>query len=127
MNIDDLTIGEAKQLSAMFGGQQAAKSNPKEHPFVGKHCVVRTYAAGVHIGEVVSVDGTEVILKDSRRLWSWEKAFTLSAVAMNGFDVKNSKVACEVPELLLSDMVELIPTTDKAKVIIKGAPTHEPK
>jgi len=101
--------------------------DPKQHPFVGKHCVVRTYAAGVHIGTVESVDGTEVILKDSRRLWYWDKAFTLSAVAMSGVDTRNSKVAVTVPEILLSDMVELIPTTKEARACIEGAPIHEPK
>lgn len=127
MSIDNLTIGEAKQLAAMFGAVSATSVDPTKHAFVGKHCVVRTYAAGVHIGTVESVNGTEVVLKDSRRLWYWNKAFTLSAVAMDGVDVKDSKIAVEVPQILLSDMVELIPTTDKARKCIEKAPVHEPK
>jgi len=128
MNLDDMTIGQAKQIVAMLGGQSVQPAvDPKNHPFVGKYCVVRTYAAGVHIGTVESVNGTEVILKDSRRLWYWDEAFTLSAVAMDGVNIKNSKIAVKVPQLLVSDMVELIPTSDKARKCIEKAPVHEPK
>lgn len=125
MNLDDLTIGQAKALASMFGANTQPVKDPTKHAFVGKHCVVRTYAAGVHIGTVDSVDGTEVVLSNSRRLWYWNKAFTLSAVAVEGFDIKTSKVAAEVPTILLSDMIELIPTTEKARKIIEKAPPHE--
>lgn len=111
MNIDELTIGEVKELSAMFGANQVA--SPK-HPFVGKHCVIRTYSAGVHLGTIKSVDGSQVIVEDARRLWKWEGAFTLNEVALTGV-FKTSRIAVEVPTLSLSDMVELIPTSEKAR------------
>lgn len=113
MNINDLTIGEAKQLAAMFGGQQIPTTN-QPHPFVGQHCIVRTYSAGVHMGTVQSVDGAQVILKDARRLWKWEGAFTLNEVSKSGVS-KSSRIAEVVDTISLSDMIELIPTTEKAR------------
>jgi len=112
VNIDELTLGEAKELAAMFGNNSAPKL--AKHPFIGKHCVVRTYSAGVHLGTVKSVDGSQVILEAARRLWKWEGAFTLHEVSQAGVS-KTSRIAAEVPTISLSDMIELIPTSEKAR------------
>jgi hypothetical protein len=118
MNIDNLTFGELKQIAAMFAGQQPAK---KEHPFVGKYVIARCYAAGVHAGEVVSADGEEVILKDSRRLWSWKAkdGVALSGVAQNGIK-PDSKVDTMNPLISLTGVCELIVCSDIAKASING-------
>lgn len=112
MNLDEMTIGEAKELAALFTNTPATKVS--KHPFIGKHCVVRTYSAGVHLGTVKSVEGSQVILEDVRRLWKWEGAFTLNEVANNGV-AKTSRIAAEIPTINLSDMIELIPTSEKAR------------
>ena len=51
MNIDDMKLGDLKQIAAMF---TSSEKTQKEHPMLGKRCLVRTYSAGVHIGDVVS-------------------------------------------------------------------------
>lgn len=119
MNIDNLTFGELKQIAAMFGN--AAPMAPLPHPFVGKYVIARCYAAGVHAGEVVSVDGEEVILKDSRRLWSWKakNGIALSGVAQNGIK-PDSKVDTMNPLISLAGVCELIVCSDIAKASING-------
>ena len=82
---------------------------------VGRHCVVRTYSAGVHIGEVLAKDGTNVLLKDARRLWKWNGAFTLSEVAQSGISKAGSRLAVAVPLIELTEAVELIPTSEAAR------------
>jgi len=124
MNIDDLTIGQAREIAALFEAaagtvnafQQEQTNQPivGKHPMLDKHCVVRTYSAGVHIGRVSSVDGTEVLLTEARRIYKWEGAFTLSEVAVNGIN-SSSKLAVEVPETFLTQVIEFIPTTEKAR------------
>lgn len=113
MNINDLTIGEAKELSCMFG---SAHNTCKQHPFVGKYCIARCYSAGVHAGEVVSVDGENVILKNSRRLWSWKAkdGVALSGVAQTGIQ-SGCKVDVLNPEIFLTGVCELIPCSKDAK------------
>ena len=120
MNIDDLTFGELKQIAAMFQGQLPQTNSP--HPFVGKYVIARCYAAGVHAGEVVSVDGENVILKDSRRLWSWKAndGIALSGVAMFGIKKDESKVDVTNPLIYLTGVCELIPTTNACKESING-------
>lgn len=119
MKLDDLTIGEAKQLAAMFGTQKPVAT---PHPFVGQYVIARCYSAGVHAGEVVSVDGETVILKDSRRLWNWKAndGVALSGVAQHGLKAGSSKVDVVNPEIYLTGVCELIPTSPKARESIHG-------
>jgi len=114
MNIDDLTIGQARELSRLFGqgGQQTPPANAP-HPMLGRRCVIRTYSAGVHIGDVERVDGMEVLLKNALRLWKWEGGgLSLSAVANNGI---NGGRLNRTGEVYLTNVIELIPTTDVAE------------
>lgn len=81
-----------------------------------KYSVVRTYSAGVHIGYVAEF-GTKhpqyAKLLNSRRLHYWEEACSLSQVAMEGVG-SASRVAMEIPELELTDVIEIIPCSTKA-------------
>lgn len=114
MTIDNLTFGELKQIAAMFAGQQTGKP---ANPVVGEYCIARCYAAGVHAGEVVSVDGDNVILKNSVRLWSWSAAdgIALSGVAQNGIKGEECKIDAKNPIIYLTGVCEIIPCSKKAK------------
>ena len=76
--------------------------------------VVRTYSAGVHMGTLVECNGTAVLLKDARRLWRWTKAFTLNEVSQNGVG-EESRISEPVPLILLTQGIEVIPCSPKAK------------
>lgn len=88
--------------------------NPDGSPFVGQHVLVRTYSAGVHLGELISLHGKHALLKDARRLWMWRGAFTLSEVATNGVG-KGSRISLAVPMIELTEAIEVIPTTEAAR------------
>jgi hypothetical protein len=120
MNIDNLTFGELKQIAALFNnGAQTAPDNS----MVGQFCVARCYSAGVHAGEVVSVNGECVTLKNSRRLWSWsaKDGVALSGVAQVGLNADKSKVDVMNPTIYLTGVCELIPCSAKAKESINEA------
>ena len=114
MEIEKLTIGEAREIARLFANTSSQPQNGS-HPMLGKHCVVRTYSAGVHIGTPTQINGTEVLLKNSRRLYSWKGAFTLSEVATDGIESKNSRMALELDQMFLTQAIEFIPTTEKAQ------------
>lgn len=124
MNIDNLTYGELKQIATLFNNTEKSTSLSKD--FIGKKVIVRTYSAGVHFGTVEKADGNEVILKDSRRLWYWKakKGITLSAVAINGINTKESKIATKVDRLWLQQ-IELLEMTDEAIKTIEESEEHE--
>ena len=78
-----------------------------------KIVLVRTYSAGVHFGALVSRTGTEVVLSDARRLWSWRGANTLNEVATKGV-AQESRISEPVVEITLTQAIEIIPVTEAA-------------
>lgn len=110
MNIDDLTIDDIKQIQAQLKMRLEAT---EEHPMLGRRCLVRTYSAGVHIGDVVYVNGIECKLENALRLWKWEGGgLSLSAVANNG--IRGGRLN-RTGEVYLTNCIEFIPTTSKAE------------
>ena len=113
MNIDDLTLGEIKQLQNLFTVNQTTGSS---HPMLGKSCLIRTYSAGVHIGIVTYINpdnSMELKLEDSLRLWKWEAGgLSLSAIATNG--IKGGRLN-KTGEVYLTNVIEIITTTEKAR------------
>ena len=114
MNINDLTIGQARELAAMFNAPSVPSSNSRQqHPMLGRRCLLRTYSAGVHIGDVVYIDGMEARLENALRLWKWEGAgLSLSAIANNG--IKKGRLN-KTGEVYLTNVIEIIPTTSIAE------------
>lgn len=81
--------------------------------------LVRTYSAGVHFGELVKKDGTNVLLKNARRLYFWKGCFTLSEIAVFG-PKAGTRIACEVPFIELTQAIELIPISQQSLAILAG-------
>ncbi|MGE0344273.1 MAG: hypothetical protein AB7O86_14545 [Porticoccaceae bacterium] len=78
------------------------------NPLIGKYVICRTYSAGVHAGVLISQNGKEVLLADSRRLWSWaaKEGVALSGLAVHG--LKTGKIDSTVPHIYLTEAIELI-------------------
>jgi hypothetical protein len=110
-NIDSLTLGQIKELKAIFGSDASEK--PKSHCMINRRCLIRTYSAGVHIGDIDYIDGMEVRLLNSLRLWKWEGGgLSLSAVANRG--IKSGRLN-KTGEIYLTNVIEIIPTTTLAE------------
>lgn len=85
------------------------------------YCMVRTYSAGVFAGYVESKNGKEIVLRKARRIWKWSGAASLSQLAMDGTsDPDNCKFPCEVDRVTLTEAIEIIEMTEKAKESIGG-------
>jgi len=85
------------------------------------YVIIRTYSAGVHAGYLESRNGKEVTLKNSRRLWYWDGAASLSQLAVDGVTKpENCKFAVVLPKIILTEAIEIIPCTEKAKLCIEG-------
>ena len=63
MNIEDLTIGQARQLAALFG--QPAQPTQPQHPYdIGANYFIRT-ATYHHTGKLVEVGDKELVLEQA--------------------------------------------------------------
>jgi len=86
------------------------------NPMLGKRCLIRTYSAGVHIGDVVWINpdnAMEVKLANALRLWRWEDGgLSLSAIANNG--VVKARLN-RTGEVMLTNAIEYIPTSAHAE------------
>ena len=91
-----------------------------------QYCVIRSYGAGVFCGYVkeqkADVNGVNVTLVNSRRVWYWDGACSLSQLAVEGSkSIGNCKIAMVVPEQFVANAIEIIPMSEKAKNNIEGA------
>jgi len=87
-----------------------AKPKATKRPLV----IVRTYSAGVHVGELVSRKGIEVTLANARRLWRWRGANTLNEVALRGAAQEFTRLSEPVPSIDLTQAIEVIPVEPPA-------------
>lgn len=108
-----LTITDIKELLST----NSQTNQPKQqHPMLGKRCLIRTYSAGVHIGDVTWVNpenSMEIKLSNALRLWSWEKGgLSLSDIASRGvFKARLNRTG----EVFLTNVIEYIQTTTEAE------------
>ena len=90
---------------------------------MAKYVIIRTQSAGVHFGILKSRDGSEVVLTDTRRIWYWNGAASLSELALHGVSKpKSCKFTVTLPEITLIGAIEIIPCSDKASKIILAVP-----
>lgn len=88
-----------------------------------QYAIVRCQSAGVFFAQVVERKGTEAKLKDSRRLWYWSGAASLSQLAVEGTKKpKDCKFPIAMPEQEVTGVLEVIPVTDAAKASIDAVP-----
>ena len=118
MSLDELTLGEIKQIKSLLNDGSASQVNDG---FTGRYCMVRTYSAGVFAGTVAKREGKEILLTGARRIWYWAGAASLSQLATDG---TSKPAACKfpaaVPSVLLTEVIEIIPISLKAEESIKG-------
>jgi hypothetical protein len=91
---------------------------------IGQYVILRTYSAGVHIGTLKTRQGREALLENARRIHYWEGAFTLSAIAQEGLG-QGSRLSVAVPEMLVTECIEILPCSPKAEAQLKEFKAHE--
>lgn len=88
-----------------------------------KYVIARTYSAGVFAGYLKKREGKEATLLNARRLWYWKGAASLSQLAMEGVSYpKECKFPCEVDTVELTEVIEILDVTAKAKESIDSVP-----
>ena len=128
MNIDNLTLGQIKQIQALLGNTNTPSTQSPDgiNTMIGKKVIIRTYSAGVWFGELEQKSGNEVIITNARRMWKWwaKEGISLSACALYGVKHDDSKII-EAVEAVWLEAIEIIPCTDKAIKSLEDAPNVE--
>lgn len=82
---------------------------------MNKKVIVRGDSSGVFFGTITAKEGQEVRLENCRRLWYWDGAASISQIALEGVKRPNQcKFTVVVSSIIITDVIEIIPCTDKA-------------
>lgn len=88
---------------------------------IGKYCVVRGRDSGVFAGTVEEINGQQVLMEHVRRIWCWDGAASISQLAKDGTSAPdNCKFTVRVDSILIMDVIEIIPCTEKAMKSIEA-------
>jgi len=97
------------------------KKTKKTSPYV----VIRTYSAGVHVGELVARTGSEALLRNARRLWSWSGGrLSLHEVATEGAR-SGDRISVAISEITLVGVIEVLATTADGEHSLRVAPPYK--
>jgi hypothetical protein len=115
MNIDDITIKQARELANMFAAPTPIKA-ATERPVI-----VRSRDAGCIYGYLLGYEGSTVHLRDARQMWSWTAADggTLLDCATHG--VKAGKFSTTASRVTVIGACAIIDCTDKAVATLESA------
>ena len=116
INIDDLTIGQAKELAKQFAGEQSIPTSTKAAPVERMPCpvIVCTDKRGVVFGYTISVDARPITLTDARMCLYWSSDVGgVFGLAENG-PTKDCKISAIVPAITLEGVTAVMSVDDKA-------------
>ena len=83
--------------------------------------IIRAQAAGVHYGYLKSRVGGEAVLLNTRRIWYWDGAASLSQLAAEGVSKpQNCRFSVPLAEITVIGVIEVLPVTEAAQKSIDG-------
>ena len=115
---------DTSQDNAAAPFRSALKEHRSALDLTGQYVIVRTYSAGVHAGTLAARNGREVLLTNTRRIWYWRGAASLSELAGRGTsDPSGCKFPAPTDKVLLTEAIEILTCTPEARESIEGVPS----
>jgi len=108
---------------ARFALAIEAYEEPEGESIFRPYVLVRSANSGVHFGNLATKQGDEVTLVNSRRVWAWAGACSLSQMAVEGVKKPDEcKFSVIVPEITILGVCEIIPLSSDAVQNLYGVP-----
>ena len=86
-----------------------------------KYYIIRGDRSGVFFGQIAGWNGQEMALRNVRKLWWWDGACAVEQLAVDGVtNPRGCKFTVVVPEMVITDAIQLIPCSDKATKVLSG-------
>lgn len=87
---------------------------------IGKYVIVRGNRSGIFAGTLAGMERGLTWLTNCRRLWYWDGAASDFQIATDGTKrPDNCQFTVTVAEIILTDVIEIIPATETAEKRIK--------
>lgn len=118
-NVDRVTLNGVSYVreDSVKQDQQAVSTD-------GLPCViVAAGIGGIHFGFLKSKVGQEVVLVNARRIQYWNGAASITEMAVRGVSKPaDCRFSCAVPEITLTQAVEILPVSTKAQANLTSVP-----
>ena len=128
MDINELTIGEFKELKSLFSQNELAAKPSILASAIGEYVIVRSRNEGINAGFLEVADETGCVLTQARRIWYHKPADNKTSwyegVAVSGLH-DDSKISCAVEKKLLIENYSITICSEEAKKSISGKKSHE--
>jgi hypothetical protein len=93
----------------------------KETKNIGKKVIVRSDRAGVFFGTLAEKQGDEVTLTKARKLHSWNGAFAVEQLALNGTSrPENCRFTVFVEEITIMQVIQIIPCAEESIISLES-------
>ena len=88
---------------------------------VGEHVLVRSRGSGVWVATLVDAEGTNVLVREARRIWQWRGgALECAELATRGPD--DATISVESPAVVITEVCEIHPCAPAARKRILACP-----
>lgn len=123
-SMDNVKVEELEVNGVKYVRKDSVQSTAPAQTLDGlTYAIVRTYSAGVFAGYVKSRNGGEGVVLNARRLHYWDGAASLSQLSQEGVTKpQNCRFPVEMPEVQLTNIIEVIPCSEKARLNIAAVP-----
>lgn len=133
IDADDINLRDAigrnafrgrKDIIDLINSQATVEAVPvvewkEKNKMENKYYIIRGDRSGVFFGQIAGRNGQEVDLRDVRKLWYWDGACAVEQLAVNGVTNPSScKFTVVVPEMVITDAIQILPCSDKAEKIL---------
>lgn len=127
MNIDELTIKEARELVELFGGLTKRAPSSFAGDLIGKYVLVRSINEGINAGYLLDLSADHVTITEARRIW-YHKPLDKSmswyeGVAVSGLS-DDSSISVATPTKVIVEDYSITPCTAAAAENIQGFKAH---
>jgi hypothetical protein len=126
IDIDSLTLGQFKQISALVKGS-APNASSVASALIGKYVIVRSRNEGINAGFLESADAQGCVLSNARRLWyhkpkdkglSWYEGVAVSGTS------SDTKMSAPVERKLIMEDYSATVCSSVAEKSIQEAPSN---
>ena len=128
LDLDNITIGQAKQIASFLSNCKAEEKGNKSgitDRMIGKYVICRTRNEGINFGKVLIADETGCVLEEARRIYYHKpkdnKLSWYEGVATTGLS-PDSKISGSVPS---KTIIEDYSLTECTEVAIESLINHE--
>lgn len=121
MDINNLTIGQAKEIAALVNGVGSPAPSANSVNGAGRAVIVRSRDAGVQFGYLNKFEGSTVYLTKARQMWSWTAAEGGTLLDCANHGVKAGKFSTVADAVIVIGACAIIDCTDKAVKTLESA------